>query len=72
MEKLTLEEFNEICKGIEEISVQFYDLEKLQSLPEEELEKISDAYEKLLQKLSESDLSDIPFEAWSAYIDLSG
>lgn len=72
MEKLTLEEFNEICKRIEEISVHFYDIAKLQSLPEEELQKISDDYEKLLQKLSESDLSDIPFEAWSAYIDLSG
>ena len=54
MEKLTLEEFNEICKGIEEISVQFYDLEKLQSLPEEELEKyqmLMKSYYKSFQKV---------------------
>ena len=80
MEKLTIEEFKQICERIAVVKNE-YDafIEFSQTHTEEESEEKAESFQVfvdemdvLVEKLRSSDLSDIPAEAWSGYIDLVG
>ena len=68
MEKLSIEKFREYCKFTQELYELLVDEEKMNSMTEEESDKLEEKMEKMIEALRTSDLSDIPFEEWENFV----
>lgn len=67
MEKLSIEKFREFCNLTQKIYEIFVDEEKQESMPEEELERLQEQLEQMMETLKNSDLSEIPYEEWENF-----
>ena len=68
MEKLSIEKFREYCKFTQELYELLVEEEKMESMSEEESDKLQENLEKMVETLKSSDLSDIPFEEWENFV----
>lgn len=67
MEKLSIEKFREFCNLTQKIYELVADEEKQEAMPEEELDKLQEQLEEMMETLKNSDLSDIPYEEWQNF-----
>ncbi len=67
MEKLSIEKFREYCRLTQNAYELLIDEEKMEAMPEEELEKLQEQLEEMMETLKNSDLSDIPYEEWGNF-----
>ena len=67
MEKLSIEKFREFCEFTKKIYELMTDEEKVNSMPEEEIDKLQEQMDEMFETLKNSDLSDIPFEEWQNF-----
>ena len=62
------DKFREYCKFTQELYELLVEEEKMESMSEEESDKLQENLEKMVETLKSSDLSDIPFEEWENFV----